>query len=753
MSVYDKPCPPPISLHAQDSGNRLFLPPCRVCGDKAAGFHYGVNTCEACKGFFHRSLRRYKDYKCRAGRTSGYCEYKPGKRKSCQYCRYQRCLNAGMAREVLKCRLKISKLCSTIDEGDKEKTVVFSPHNSLASLKHQSPVITTQNQQKHFSMEVDSTTTDGFAGSVSENDLICSISDAYNTNAAASSKFIFENLGHNSSDSTSTNFCQSRQAPSTKCLVFCSNTKLGSNVKQSFLDQKRTEHMISVTIDYPNTPESQSDRSNSFSLFCSSDSEVTHQEDSKISCLTSQNICQVLNPLQDNSRSVIHQLLSNGNSQHIKELAKKCINNEVMMFSNKCKNANNQLQIEADASVQSPDSSVFETKLLGTHSHPASVSLIKSSDKGKDVTFDLFPDISYCLDGRPVSSPISIMSDEVGSGSVLTPSGLLSSLASPRADNSTSPVPSPGAVLFNMDSGRNQRADEDCSVDPLLTSASPQDMNSGTPLSPSGSDKGFFNEASPTSKLTSRLFSDMDTVTSLLVASHRENIGDFSYLSKEEMFAQQKAHCVSEILCHLKITYMMEKCVRGLVHFAKAIPGFSLLDMNTQVELIKLARSEVAIFTIYPTVNLELGVSLSLGGESWACLNDIKKLGSQLAIEDYMIFCDKLQKMAISEEEEVLLKAVLVMSTDRDSTVRSPLAEAIRWQLILCLKALRVKTTFLFFTPRYILALTQSRTVSEKFKDFIRELKMHKYSSIEQNPLMWELFSGILQEKEGNVNL
>lgn len=26
-----------------------LLPPCRVCGGKASGFHYGVNTCEACK--------------------------------------------------------------------------------------------------------------------------------------------------------------------------------------------------------------------------------------------------------------------------------------------------------------------------------------------------------------------------------------------------------------------------------------------------------------------------------------------------------------------------------------------------------------------------------------------------------------------------------------------------------------------------------------------------------------------------------
>ncbi|WAR26611.1 E75-like protein [Mya arenaria] len=34
------------------------LPACRVCGDRSSGLHYGVNTCEACKGFFKRTLRK-----------------------------------------------------------------------------------------------------------------------------------------------------------------------------------------------------------------------------------------------------------------------------------------------------------------------------------------------------------------------------------------------------------------------------------------------------------------------------------------------------------------------------------------------------------------------------------------------------------------------------------------------------------------------------------------------------------------------
>jgi hypothetical protein len=29
--------------------NLPLLPPCRICGEKASGFHYGANTCEACK--------------------------------------------------------------------------------------------------------------------------------------------------------------------------------------------------------------------------------------------------------------------------------------------------------------------------------------------------------------------------------------------------------------------------------------------------------------------------------------------------------------------------------------------------------------------------------------------------------------------------------------------------------------------------------------------------------------------------------
>lgn len=33
----------------QMSAAEPMLPPCRICSEKASGFHYGANTCEACK--------------------------------------------------------------------------------------------------------------------------------------------------------------------------------------------------------------------------------------------------------------------------------------------------------------------------------------------------------------------------------------------------------------------------------------------------------------------------------------------------------------------------------------------------------------------------------------------------------------------------------------------------------------------------------------------------------------------------------
>lgn len=69
---------------------------CSVCGDHSTGRHYGANTCEGCKLFFKRSIKKRLYYTCR---VAGCCPISKRYRNSCQYCRMRKCLSVGMKRE------------------------------------------------------------------------------------------------------------------------------------------------------------------------------------------------------------------------------------------------------------------------------------------------------------------------------------------------------------------------------------------------------------------------------------------------------------------------------------------------------------------------------------------------------------------------------------------------------------------------------------------------------------------------------
>ncbi|XP_034490793.1 protein ultraspiracle [Drosophila innubila] len=72
---------------------------CSICGDRASGKHYGVYSCEGCKGFFKRTVRKDLTYACRENRN---CIIDKRQRNRCQYCRYQKCLSCGMKREAVQ---------------------------------------------------------------------------------------------------------------------------------------------------------------------------------------------------------------------------------------------------------------------------------------------------------------------------------------------------------------------------------------------------------------------------------------------------------------------------------------------------------------------------------------------------------------------------------------------------------------------------------------------------------------------------
>lgn len=69
---------------------------CLICGDRSTGKHYGAESCDGCKGFFRRSVRKNHQYSCRFQRT---CEIDRDKRNQCRYCRLKKCFRAGMRKE------------------------------------------------------------------------------------------------------------------------------------------------------------------------------------------------------------------------------------------------------------------------------------------------------------------------------------------------------------------------------------------------------------------------------------------------------------------------------------------------------------------------------------------------------------------------------------------------------------------------------------------------------------------------------
>ncbi|XP_063217579.1 probable nuclear hormone receptor HR3 isoform X2 [Bacillus rossius redtenbacheri] len=84
----------PSTIRAQ-----IEIIPCKVCGDKSSGVHYGVITCEGCKGFFRRSQSSVVNYQCPRNKN---CVVDRVNRNRCQYCRLQKCLRLGMSRDAVK---------------------------------------------------------------------------------------------------------------------------------------------------------------------------------------------------------------------------------------------------------------------------------------------------------------------------------------------------------------------------------------------------------------------------------------------------------------------------------------------------------------------------------------------------------------------------------------------------------------------------------------------------------------------------
>ncbi|CAJ1082360.1 PREDICTED: hepatocyte nuclear factor 4-gamma isoform X1 [Xyrichtys novacula] len=110
---------------------------CAICGDKATGKHYGASSCDGCKGFFRRSIRKSHVYTCRFSRQ---CIVDKDKRNQCRFCRLNKCFRAGMKKEAVQNeRDRISSRRSIPDSQDLPTITILAQAESL-SLQITAPV-------------------------------------------------------------------------------------------------------------------------------------------------------------------------------------------------------------------------------------------------------------------------------------------------------------------------------------------------------------------------------------------------------------------------------------------------------------------------------------------------------------------------------------------------------------------------------------------------------------------------------------
>nr|XP_049701020.1 hepatocyte nuclear factor 4-gamma isoform X5 [Helicoverpa armigera] len=91
------------SSEASAASSAALSQHCAICGDRATGKHYGASSCDGCKGFFRRSVRKNHLYTCRFSRN---CVVDKDKRNQCRYCRLRKCFKAGMKKEGEKYNIK-----------------------------------------------------------------------------------------------------------------------------------------------------------------------------------------------------------------------------------------------------------------------------------------------------------------------------------------------------------------------------------------------------------------------------------------------------------------------------------------------------------------------------------------------------------------------------------------------------------------------------------------------------------------------
>ncbi|KAF1766298.1 hypothetical protein GCK72_006254 [Caenorhabditis remanei] len=108
----------PKSTHVMPSPTSSSLC-CHVCASPTANtLHFGGRSCKACAAFFRRSVAMSMTYECiGSGDDSTPCKIHFELRMLCRHCRFIKCLEAGMRRELVQAKKEETRVAKRRSKG------------------------------------------------------------------------------------------------------------------------------------------------------------------------------------------------------------------------------------------------------------------------------------------------------------------------------------------------------------------------------------------------------------------------------------------------------------------------------------------------------------------------------------------------------------------------------------------------------------------------------------------------------------
>ncbi|CAF0986382.1 unnamed protein product [Brachionus calyciflorus] len=137
---------------------------CVICEQKPSGIHFGVMSCEACKGFFRRSClnNASKQYKCKFD-GNGNCQLSTS--RSCRFCRLKKCIEVGMSMDNCKLGRTANKVKQEIMKR-KIETDEFELNEQLTSKSQNKKFKYSEYQNENtFNSSTSSTSSSSFSDS------------------------------------------------------------------------------------------------------------------------------------------------------------------------------------------------------------------------------------------------------------------------------------------------------------------------------------------------------------------------------------------------------------------------------------------------------------------------------------------------------------------------------------------------------------------------------------------------------------